>query len=289
MKPFADTLAVVTATVNPTRASRCFESWSGKADRHLPVYVVWSDLETLEAEVPQETLVARVHTGTQAILDAFAPGVTILQHQGGGVVPAFAKGVAAAFADGAEAVVCLHDDVLIEQPGWDLGVQNALDRGMRFGGFGGATRLGSASLYVEPFDPMQLARGGFVSNLRDAEAHGARSRVAVKCVCFDGFCQIGTKDWFGTAWQALVDLGIQHHLYDGLLGCLAARAGAQLGWMIPVACHHFGGATAVGSQAYQAWAKTQHAEGDQGFWLEAHRRGAEEFKDQLPLELGRFR
>jgi hypothetical protein len=251
MKPYDMRLAVVTASLNPQDliSAACLHSWEDQATYALPLYVI----------------AARY-----------------------GVVPSFAKGVAQAFAEGAEAVVCVHDDVLIEQEGWDLVVTRALDQGVKFAGFGGATMLGSADLYHTPYDPMQLARGGFVSNMRDAEAHGRRARTPVQCVVFDGFCQIGTKDWFEGAWQWLAASGARHHFYDGMLGCLAARAGVQPGLMLPVACHHYGGRTAVGSAQYQAWARTQHPDGDQGFWEEAHRIGYEAFRDVLPFSVRNF-
>lgn len=250
MKPKNDRLAIVTATLGEEGQEACLASWASRAAYDLPLYVVANHF---------------------------------------GVVPAFAEGVAQAFADGAEAVIALHDDVRIDHRDWDVLVQAQLDAGVKFAGFGGATQLGSAELYQTPYHPMQLARGGFVSNMQDAEAHGRRSQQPVRCVCFDGFSQIGTKDWFGAAWQRLAEAGIQHHFYDGMLGCLAARMGKQPGVMIPVACHHFGGRSAVGSQAYQAWAKNQIAEGDQGFWLQSHLWGYEEFMDVLPLRVENFR
>lgn len=286
MKPSLDTWAIVTATLDPEKARDCFTSWMQPATYHRPVYVVWGCLDG--TRTPAQVL-KEEHAAWNVIHEVFTPGATIIHHVGGGVVPAFAKGVASAFNDGAHAVLCLHDDLLIEQEGWDIVVDEALARNVRFAGFGGATQLGSADLYQTPYQPMQLVRGGFVSNLRDAEAHGRRSRVPLPCVCFDGFSQLGTSDWFGTAWAALVDMGIKHHFYDGLLGCLAARAKVQPGRMLPIACHHFGGRTAVGNADYQAWAKTQDPEGDQGFWLEAHRKGYEEFRDVLPLSVEQFR
>lgn len=247
-KPHNDRLAVVTATVDLDGSAACRQSWETRAAYQLPTYVV--------------------------------QGVW-------GVVPAFAQGVAEAFGNGAEAVVCLHDDCRIDQRDWDLLVHDQLDAGVRFAGFGGGTQLGGADLYHTPYDPMQLARGGFVSNLEQAEAHGRRSRVPVRCVVFDGFCQIGTKDWFGAAWETLRGLGVVHHAYDLALGCLAQRAKVQPGVMIPVACHHYGGRTAVGSTEYQTWARTQHSDGDQGFWANSHAICYEEFRDVLPLMVPR--
>lgn len=249
-KPYNERLAVVSATLGVEGAEECFASWRNHATYQLSSYYV---------------------SGKQ------------------GVVPSFAAGVRIAFANGAEAVCTFHDDLRIDQPGWDVVVQDALDSGVKFAGFGGSPSLGSDQLYKFPYDPMQLARGRFLSNMQDAEAHGERVTVQTPCVVFDGFSQIGTKDWFEAAWQWLGASGIVHHYYDGCLASLAARAGVQPGVMLPVKCHHFGGRTAVGSAAYQDWARTQTPDGDQGFWEAAHRIGYEAFRDALPLRVEQFR
>lgn len=288
MKPANDALTIVTCTVDPVRAKDCLASWLGRARYHLPVVIVWTRLPPappLTTKQQARELAEYYQLGTNTLLQHLTPGLTIIDRVVGGVVPAFAQGVAAAFADGAQAVVALHDDVLIEEDGWDVTVQTAIDHGTRFAGFGGSPSLGSAELYRTPYDPMQLARGEFLSNMRDAEAHGRRVRSGVRCVVFDGFCQIGTRDWFGAAWQHIAALGVVHHLYDGLLACEAQRVGVQPGMLLPVACHHYGGQTAVGSAAYQQWANATHIDGDQGFWHDAHWIGYEAYRDVLPLRV----
>jgi hypothetical protein len=250
MKPTCDRLALVTASLAPAddTTRACVRSWDAHAMYGLPLYQVWDQM---------------------------------------GVVPAFAQGVAKAFEHGAEAVLAIHDDVLIEEEGWDLRVLEQLDRGVRYMGFGGATSLGAADIYRTPYDPMQLARGGFVSNMRDAEAHGRRSEHEVCCVVFDGFATVGTADWFAPAWEWLGKSGIIHHAYDAALGAYAARAGVQPGVMIPIRVHHYGGRSAVGSVAYQEWANRQVNGGDAIFWQQSHRTVWEAFQDVLPLTVDR--
>jgi len=169
-------------------------------------------------------------------------------------------------------------------------------------GFGGAIGLGTDAIYQEAYDPMQLARIGFRSNLVDAENHGTRSLVPEMVVCLDGFSQIGRHAFFTglkehewntrslsrrapeRPWQTLQRLGIVHHFYDGALGCLARRAGWQVRYL-PVRCRHYGGQTAVGDPGYQRWANTAIDGGDRGFWEKSHRVGYDTFRDVLPLRL----
>jgi len=155
-------------------------------------------------------------------------------------------------------------------------------------------------LYVTPYDPMQLARVGFRSNLEDAEQHGLRSVLPERVACLDGFSQVGRREfWEGHCgslerasrldetprpWDYLVNLGMRHHFYDGALGCLAARYGWET-WYLPLRGHHFGGRTAVGDEGYATWARQQTAEGDQDFWHEAHKIGYDAFRDVLPLRV----
>jgi hypothetical protein len=247
-KPYLERLALVTATLNIEQSAECLESWATLAAYRYPTFVIKGEY---------------------------------------GVVPAFAEGVRLAFQNGAQAVLALHDDVLIEEADWDLKVLHALDSGYTFGGFGGALTLGAEDIYRTDYNPMQLARGGFVSNMREAEAHGRRSTFPQECVCFDGFSQLGTKAWFGRAWEELEKLGFVHHFYDGGLGCLAKRYGAQPGVLVPVKCHHFGGRTAVANTDYHQWAKEQVVGGDQGFWEDSHRIGYEAFRNELPLRVPR--
>jgi len=167
-------------------------------------------------------------------------------------------------------------------------------------GFGGAIGLGDEQIYQKPYDPMQLARIGFRSNLIDAEKHGTRSLLPERVACLDGFSQIGTRQfWEGyrnqtralvryslqdMPWTVLEELGFVHHFYDGALGCIAKRHGWEV-WYLPVRGQHFGGQTAVGDPGYGDWAKTQIKDGDQGFWQAAHRIGYDAFKDVLPIRL----
>jgi hypothetical protein len=271
-------IGIVTATTNPTRARACIGSWF---------------LHATEPEMPM-IIIANGGDDPQGYL---------------GVVPAFRRGVddlIKRFHD-IEIIACFHDDLEIQEDGWDSVVRRAFDRHPDLGlaGFGGAIGLGTDALYNEPYDPMQLARIGFRSNLVDAEAHGARSLTTEPVVCLDGFSQIGRRAFFTglsesewrtheipartpfrhvRPWTYLERLGFIHHFYDGALGCLARRLGWQVRYL-PVRCRHYGGQTAVGDPGYQRWAALEIDGGDRGFWEAAHRIGYAEFKDVLPLRL----
>lgn len=262
-------LVVVTATTDERRAALCMHSWRAQATGDV-----------------------RYHTVINGLAGDYY-----------GTVPAFRRGIddALALYPEAELFACLHDDVEILEDGWDVTVRQYFARhpSMGLAGFGGAIALGSDDLYQTPYDPMQLVRSGFRSNLVNAETHGGRSLLAERVACLDGFSQIGRRDFWEGAdgrtgdpaktylerpWTVLESLGFVHHFYDGALGCLAARYGWET-WYLPIRCHHYGGQTAVGDPGYQRWAAAQVPGGDQGFWTEAHRLGWTHFRDVLPLRV----
>lgn len=262
-------LAIVTCTTNADRARLCTDSWRETARGEVPVYTLRNG-------------------GDQPYL---------------GSVPAFRRAVNACLQDHpeAEVIACFHDDLEILESGWDERVLRAFEKtpAMGLAGFGGALDLGHDQIYHLPYDPMQLARAGFRSNLVDAEAHGVRSVLAERVSCLDGFSQIGRRAfWEGAIrrgsliqpalddasrpWTYLEDLGLVHHAYDSHLGVLAKRNGWET-WYLPVRCRHYGGQTAVGDPGYQTWAQSQVADGDRGFWKEAHRLLYDDGRDVLPL------
>ena len=295
-------LAIVTATLDPARSKDCRHSWSRLAADPLDIFTVYSGS-------PE----AAPTNGWGPVVEIFGgERHTYYSPEILGVVPAYAIGVQRALEAGVEIIACLHDDLLIEQERWDTVVRHAFTTPViGLVGFGGGTGLGAHDLYQTPYHPMQLARQDFVSNMRDAESHGRRSDCWERVACLDGFSQIGRAEyWLGMAQDAvgtrdnfapadnlfarMQSWGVTHHFYDGMLGCFAKRLGWEV-WMLPVACHHYGGQTAVGDARYHAWAVAQsgrvphpngtHAVGDQAFWVRAHQIGYEQFRDVLPIRL----
>lgn len=282
-------LAVVTATTDAMRAADCVRSWRDNAlERTLLVVGVINNPLKMEP-APHGW----------GVFD-----VALQMADYAGSVPAFEVGVnhLLGWEEPPDIIACLHDDFRIDEPRWDDKVIKHFDRHRSCGllGFGGAKGLGSDDLYQVPYDPMQLARIGFRSNLQDAELHGMRSMLPERVACLDGFSQIGRLDfWNGyrlTAdkriryrtedrpWTVLTELGFVHHFYDGALGAIAKRYGWET-WYLPLRGHHFGGRTAVGDQGYAAWAQSQTTGGDAGFWARAHRIGYDAFRDELPIRL----
>ncbi len=269
----APRLVIVTATTDAIRAADCIASWQEQASGSIPIIII--------------------HNGGR-------------QEKYLGTVPAFRIGVDEALAaTDAEVICCFHDDLRIDEKGWDEKVLRHFDRRRECGlaGFGGAIGLGATDIYARPYDPMQLARVGFRSNMQNAEVHGIRSLLTEQVACLDGFSQIGRRHFWqghtllkgfeqdglmGAAqprpWTFLESLGVVHHFYDGMLGCLSKRYGWET-WYLPIRCHHYGGRTAVGDAGYQAWVneKTKSTEGDHEVWKAAHATGYHEFRDVLPL------
>lgn len=278
-------LAIATATTNLGQAEECIASWQKHAEYELPIAVVQQTRSVETGEYPGHGVASHrivgEHLGT---VGAFRLAVSDLLNLDPSI----------------DIIACLHDDFRIDEDGWDTMVCQHFWRYASCGlaGFGGATGLGAIEIYQQPYDPLQLARSGFKSNLTDAEAHGSRSFKPTRVSVLDGFSQIGRRQfWQGRQviqdqgspksvpiWDQLDQLGIIHHAYDAALGCLAARGGWST-WYLPLASHHYGGRTAVGDEGYQAWAKTKSPDGDQGLWQAAHAAVYQEFKDVLPLRI----
>jgi hypothetical protein len=299
-------LAVVSATLDTERSRDCRLSWPLRAGETIDVYLVNGGVIGPRIQDGWETRPV-IFGGRRSVYYTNA----IL-----GVVPAYAIGVQRALEDGCEIIACFHDDLLIEQEEWATQVLALFDTLPAAGlvGFGGGTGLADDTIYQTEYDPMQLARKDFVSNMRDAEAHGRRRARPVQVACLDGFSQIGRAEfWRGkprptanpetvhhpglrghNLFSLMQSWGITHHAYDSALGCFARRLGWET-WMVPVACHHFGGQTAVADGRYHAWAndttgvirdrRGHMATGDQGFWLKAHEIVFDQFKDVLPIRL----
>jgi hypothetical protein len=278
-------LSIVTGMVVPGRTREFWASWRrGRAadSPRFAAYVVLNGTPVTPQAGKFET-VLEVGAATECdLLDLVFPGGMVCHPQILGTVPAMQEGLRLAGLDretGAyrqelnHIVGFIHDDVRIDEPDWAEQVLRFFKLNPRAGmvGFGGAYGVGVEGMYTRPFDPMSLVRHDFISNMRDAEAHGRRVTVPQKVAVLDGFSMFCRLPLARRALRDLTMLEVIHHAYDVGFGVTAQRLNFDT-WMLPVWCHHAGGRTAVGSQEYQAWARENFGEGgDQEVWKQAHK------------------
>ena len=204
----------------------------------------------------------------------------------------------------ADLIAFIHDDVIIEQQGWEQVVLEHFAAHPKCGlaGFGGGVGFAHEDIYKVPYDYRQLARMGFVSNMREAESHGRRATESQRVAALDGFALVCSSSFFWNAgrqaaspalgpggsynaWRACLDDGIQFHMYDAWISCRAAELQYET-WMLPVACHHQGGQTSVTRQAEyaQVVARLGYASADE-LYAKGHQRVYERFAGLLPLRV----
>lgn len=200
----------------------------------------------------------------------------------------------------------LHDDVIIEQRGWDQIIIDHFSSHPRCGlaGFGGGVGFADADIYKVPYDYRQLARIDFVSNMREADKHGRRVDTAMRVAALDGFALITSREFYERAgnhgkrevspqgepvtrhaWQHCLSDGIPYHMYDAWISCRAAELGYET-WMLPIACHHQGGQTSVAREAdYAGVVARLGYESPQALYDLAHRRIYDRFSGVLPIRI----
>lgn len=269
-----DELVVVTASADPERTLKYWRTWREKAATPFRLVLVVGGKGT-EIELGEE------------VEEQLVDGDVVVMRDLDGTIPAFYSGVVEACVGGVvpKVIACFHDDMQIDEQGWDLAVRNLfMNENVLLAGFGGGTGLGAADIYDTPYSPYQLARRDFVSNMRDAEMHGRRGKIPERVACTDGFSIIGRGEFIIECYTAAKELGIVHHFYDSLFGAWCKAAGGEA-WFLPVACHHAGGVTAVGNEAYQKFARSRNVGGDGYFWEEAHKIGYEQCRGILPFSV----
>ncbi len=167
-------------------------------------------------------------------------------------------------------LVYMHDDVRIDEDGWDERIRARFaDPEVGLVGFGGACALGSKG-----------QRGPFFSSMEDAEKHGRRVTADFPCACIDGF-------GFAVRRRFLDQLGgwttwwpYPHHGYDFAISCQAKRHGWKV-WACPIACAHESSSTAR-QAIYQDGIAKQYG-GDMKLLRTAYRHLGSMFAKELPL------
>lgn len=135
----------------------------------------------------------------------------------------------------------IHDDVVIHERGWDERVlRQFADPSVGVVGFGGALGHGVPHLYDVPYHLPNLARQQFMSNMVDAEKHGARFLGERDVAILDGFALFVRRSiidqWGGWPTQGKVG----YFMYAENLCCEARRQGFRIR-LVGVACDHLGG------------------------------------------------
>lgn len=155
------------------------------------------------------------------------------------IVPAFDK----IYRGSVEPVIAyIHDDVMIYEQDWDLRVLGAFDDpGVGVVGFGGAMGHGAPHLYTVPYHLPNLARQQFMSNLRDAEVHGARFTGERDVAILDGFALFVRRTVLDK-WGGWNHPGVGYFMYSENLCCEARRQGHRIR-LVGVDCEHLGGKT----------------------------------------------
>lgn len=178
----------------------------------------------------------------------------------------------------------LHSDLTIHEPGWDKRVLAEFeDSRVGIVSFCGATRHGTDDIYRTPYDYKQLARGGFISNLSDAEAHGTRNTGTADVAVVDSFSLIVRRSFLDRCGGWPVHTYPSSHVSDYWACLMCHRLGYRIRF-VGVACSHTsGGVRGDGTFDYPAWARTTRWGSDEEMHRVGHRLIAEEFKDILPV------
>lgn len=193
-----------------------------------------------------------------------------------GMLPAYQSGFKA--CSSYDIIAYIHDDVILHDEFWHEKVLKEFeDPAVGVVGFGGALGHGDPRMYKTPYDYRQLARREFMSNMRDAEAHGQRFAGSRDCAVLDGFAVIVRREVLDKVGGWPIQTPIGYACYDYWLCCMARRLGYRIR-VVGVACDHLGGQTFV---KLGIGKDPKHWEQ----YVESHRYIYDEFKDVLPFEV----
>ena len=135
----------------------------------------------------------------------------------------------------------IHDDVMIHEHEWDRRVLKEFeDPAVGLVGFGGALGHGTPDLYEVPYHLPNLARQHFMSNMRNAETHGARLTGECDVAVLDGFALFVRRSILEKAGGWPVDKPYGYWMYSEWLCCEARRQGYRIR-LVGVDCEHLGG------------------------------------------------
>lgn len=176
-------------------------------------------------------------------------------------------------------IAYFHNDVEVHEPWVGRVLAEFDDPSVGVVGFLGALRHGHPDLYKRPYNLVQLARFGVLSNMDDAEVHGARFTGSTDVATLDGFCLVVRRLVLDRAGGWPVDWP-SHHTYDYWITAMAHRLGFRVR-LVGVRCLHRGGITAT-SAAYQDWATRTKWGSDVNMHIQGHRMFYDRFRDVMP-------
>lgn len=199
-----------------------------------------------------------------------------------GHLPALQVGWQSARDLGIGLIACLHDDLTILEHGWEYRVLHEFgDPSVAVVGFGGALAIGRDDIYKTPYHYIQLARDGFMSNLRDAETHGTRFRDACDVAVLDSFSIIVRRSFLDDIGGWPVDRYPHSHMQDVWI-CLKAWEAGKRVRLVGVECEHTSGGR---GPEYAKWVETTPWGSDEAMHRESHRLVYDEFRNILPLRV----
>jgi Glycosyltransferase like family len=135
----------------------------------------------------------------------------------------------------------LHDDLEIYERGWDSRVlREFVDPTVGLVGFAGALGHGTPNLYTAPYHLPNLARQQFLSNMRDAEKHGARFTGERDVAVLDGLALFVRRSVLEKAGGWPVNEKYGYWLYSEWLCCETRRQGYRIR-LVGIDCEHLGG------------------------------------------------
>jgi GT2 family glycosyltransferase len=139
-----------------------------------------------------------------------------------------------------QVILYIHDDLICLEPDWDVRVMKEFtDPKVGVVGFAGAWGHGDPDLYKKPYELPQLARRGFMSNLKDAEKHGARFTGSRDVVVLDGIA-LAVRRELMTKMDGWPITGVDYFMYSEYLCCMARRLGYKIR-LVGIEVEHLGG------------------------------------------------
>jgi hypothetical protein len=144
-----------------------------------------------------------------------------------------------------DVIAVLHDDLILHDLEWaDKVLHEFEDPKVGLVGFGGSKVWGDRGIYRKPYQIMQLSRGLYLSNMTDAEVHGARyTGPPTDVSVLDGFALIYRRELLIRAGGFPVK-DLKFHGYDFWAAAMCWKLGYKIR-LVPISCTHLGGQTSV--------------------------------------------